>query len=461
MRLRLAVATASLLILPAMRVEAQSCDLVTSATSNYNNTGTPIATASLTMAVLACPGGKRISANEVATSEATGIFVLNKNVRYSDSEKILTADFGQYNKRTLVLQMTGNVVVTDVKTGSKLTAPALDYYQVSNTVKVARLITKNGRAHAVLKGDGKTPTASRTAAASKSPEDSTMVDADVIEVVGERTFHGTGTAVITRTDMRGYGNYVEYDQDRGDLLLAQAARIDGDKYRLQSDTIRAIASDDKQVHEVRASRNAILTSDEVRVESPFLRMYLDSGVVNRMVATRPVARDRQPVSLPRVLSKTFNVSADSIDALAPGQVLERVDAVGHAFGERIDTLPPPDVAKDMPEVLTNDWLRGDSLHATFIPNPDAKPDTSARNDRVLDRIIAAGRSASSAIRMKDPKDGTWKIYYTLANLITVDFAKGTVSRVGLQGDVHGVFLTPVKPSSTTTTSRPRDPGGRP
>jgi hypothetical protein len=60
--------------------------------------------------------------------------------------------------------------------------------------------------------------------------------------------------------------------------------------------------------------------------------------------------------------------------------------------------------------------------------------------------------------MQDPKDKTWKIYYTLADLITVDFLKGTVAKVGLQGNVHGVFLTP-QGARSTGSARPGKKGG--
>ena len=419
---------------------AQGClQIDKNAAVAINNQGLPNQTATIINGTLDCPGGKRISAGEIAAITATGTYTLNRNVVYRDGEKNVTADFGQYFSKTAVFQARGNVVVTDIKTGSRLTAPSLDYYQTSSTNKVARMVTMGGRAHAVMKDDKE----QGGAPVGRNRRDSTTVDADIIEVIGERSFHGTGNAIIVRPDMRGYGSYVEYNQDGGDLLLAQNARVDAEKYRLQSDTIRAIAEGGKQVREVRASRNAILTSDEVRVESPFLRIYLDSGLVSRMVATRPTSRQGQPVSLPRVLSKAFNVSADSIDAVAPKQILERVDAVGHAFGERIDTVPPPEAAKEMPDVLSHDWLRGDTLHATFTKNPDAKPDSAGQNDRVLQRIIALGQSASTAIRMQDPEDKEWKIHYTLADVITVDFVKGAVMNVDLKGNVRGVYLTPI------------------
>jgi lipopolysaccharide export system protein LptA len=430
----------------AGKSSAQSCTLVNPAGADVlaNDIGLPTQTAIIKHGELLCPGGKYIAADEIAAIEISGTYTLNQHVRYRDGDKVVTADFGQYFKRTSLLQVRGNVVVTDTKTGSVLSSPQLEYYQVSATNKISRVVTLGGRARAVMKGK---PGTGRGAAPPPAPnaKDSTIVDADVIEIIGDKTFKGTGSAIITRTDMKGYGNFVEYDQDRGDMQLLQNARLEGDKYKLTGDTIRALGAEGEQIREVRASRDAILIATDVRVESPFLRIFLDSGAVNRLVATRPASRGA-PVSLPRVLSPQFNMSADSIDALAPGQILQRVDAIGHAFGERLDTLPPPAAAKELPNVLTNDWLRGDTIHAVFTDNPDAKPraanDTSRANDRVLEQIVALGKSASSAIRMQQPKDTTWRIFYTLADKITVTFAKGAILNVTQEGDVHGVYLTP-------------------
>lgn len=438
--------SAALLVFAPRIALAQKCDLVApNATVLANDIGLPTQTAIITNGALQCPGGKYIAAIEIAAIEATGTYTLNRNVRYRDADKIVTADFGQFFKRTSLLQVRGNVVVTDIKTGSVLTSPQLDYYQVSPSNRVSRVVTLGGRARVVMKGKPGTGRGAATPQAPNAKKDSSIVDADVIEIIGDKTFKGTGNAIITRADMKGYGNFVEYDQDRGDMQLLQNARLEGEKYKLTGDTIRAIAAEGQEIREVRASRDAILTATDVRVESPYLRIFLDSGSVNRLVATRPVSKGA-PVSLPRVLSPSFNMSADSIDALSPGQVLQRVDAVGHAFGERLDTLPPPAAAKELPNILTNDWLRGDTIHAVFAENPDVKPraanDTSRANDRVLKQIVATGNFASSAIRMQQPKDTTWRIFYTLANKITVDFAKGAILNVTQEGDVHGVYLTP-------------------
>ncbi|MEO5510829.1 MAG: hypothetical protein ABIV28_03855 [Longimicrobiales bacterium] len=433
-------AAVALLLIAAPGIAQAQCELVRSGESSGSNGGQILV---ISNGFFQCRDGKKLSADQVVVDKTSDIMSLYGNVKYSDGEKGLTSTNAVWMRQTSLLQARGQVVVTDVKTGSRIYAPNLDYYQKSKN-QTSRMNTFGGRGHVVMKQAPKTG-----GAAASNPNDSSIVDADIIEIIGERTFRGSGNASIARSDLKGYANQVEYDQDKGTLLLATNARIDGDKYDLTGDTISALAPEGQQLREVRASRNALLTSEQVNVESPFLRIYLDSGVVNRMVATRPAASaGRGPVSLPRVLSKAFNVSADSIDAIAPRQQLERVTAIGHAFGERIDTMPPPAAAAALPNVLTNDWLRGDTLRAEFVENPEAKPDSAGRRERMLQLITAhgipgLGQSASSALRMREPNDSTWRIYYTLADRIKVSFSKGAVLKVDLDGNVRGVFLSPV------------------
>jgi hypothetical protein len=436
------IAAALLFAVPSGARAQRSQGTCTQVRDNATFTGTNLGQANQVMvwegAEFRCTDGKRLTANQIITNAATDVMSLYGNVRYSDADRTVSSINGEWSRRQGLFQARGDVVVTDAESGSRLSAPSLDYYQVTGNNRVSRMTTMGGRGTMLIR--------QKTAAAAGRPakRDSSIVVADIIEIIGDELFRGSGNAVITRTDVRGFGGVVEYDQARGNLLLAMNARIDGDEYDLSADTIRALASEGEQLREVRASRNSRLTSDQVAVESPFLAIFLDSGAVNRMVATRPASSPGQPVSLPRVTSKQFNVSADSIDAVAPRQQLQQVHAIGHAFGERLDTLPPPTAAAALPDILTHDWLRGDTLRATFVENPDSRRDSAGNRERMLQQIVArgAGAPASSALRMRQPNDTTWRIYYTLADRIRVDFNKGEVANTELDGNVRGVFLSP-------------------
>ena len=107
-----------------------------------------------------------------------------------------------------------------------------------------------------------------------------------------------------------------------------------------------------------------------------------------------------PPARPRAVAETFELEGDSIDVLAPGEVLERVVAVGNARGESLarDSLN----TEDTPEIARSDWVSGDTIIAVFMPAP-ADTETEAAAELAagepaggyqLDRLVARGEAAS-------------------------------------------------------------------
>ncbi len=117
-----------------------------------------------------------------------------------------------------------------------------------------------------------------------------------------------------------------------------------------------------------------------------------------------------PPARPRAVAETFELEGDSIDVLAPNEVLERVVAVGDARGESLarDSLN----TDDTPEIARSDWVSGDTIIAVFRPVvPDTstgtgtEPDSSeAAGGYQLDRLEARGEAAS-LYRMTPSGDG--------------------------------------------------------
>jgi lipopolysaccharide export system protein LptA len=481
--------------LGAARGSAQMICTILQVRNTYTeNIGTPYETTVVDSVQLTCPDGSSLSADQAHSSVATQIITLTGHVNYTDGKKRVTSESAQYFKNAGLLQARGNVVVTDIETKSRVEAPALDYFRQNERNPEARMVTSGGRGRAVIQQR------SRSDSIGAIRRDSTVVDADVIEIAGERAFRGIGNAVIKREDIRGYGNDLRYDQTGGQMQLAQEARVESEKYQLYGDTIRALLTEGEDLREVRSIRNARLTAEDIRVTSPFLTIELDSGAVNRLVATRPADAAGKPDGMPEVLSTSFNLRADSIDARAPGQKLERVDAVGHAFGERIDTAAGPPQAGELPQYLTHDWVTGDTIVATFTvdtaaaaraaarraaaptleradrSSSAASTDVSAANDgRVLESLVVSGvpgAPASATLRMKiedrdsaaavpavadasPAKPPEWEFHHTLADRIIVEFEKGEVAHLDLKGNVNGLYLTPASRTAAGTNR----PGG--
>ena len=107
-----------------------------------------------------------------------------------------------------------------------------------------------------------------------------------------------------------------------------------------------------------------------------------------------------PPSRPRAVAETFELEGDSIDVLAPNELLERVVAVGSARGESLarDSLN----TEDTPEIARSDWVSGDTIIAMFRPvaadtsaEAGAAPDESRpAGGYQLDRLVALGEAAS-------------------------------------------------------------------
>ncbi len=153
------------------------------------------------------------------------------------------------------------------------------------------------------------------------------------------------------------------------------------------------------------------TTDDVRVESaePALgeaiplgeepapgdedALRATSGETGDSAAVLPPAR-------PRAVAQTFELEGDSIDVLAPNEVLERVVAVGDARGESLarDSLN----TDDTPEIARSDWVSGDTIIAVFRPvaaetstGTGTEPASSeAAGGYQLDRLEARGEAAS-------------------------------------------------------------------
>jgi hypothetical protein len=107
-----------------------------------------------------------------------------------------------------------------------------------------------------------------------------------------------------------------------------------------------------------------------------------------------------PPARPRAVAETFELEGDSIDVVAPNELLERVVAVGSARGESLarDSLN----TEDTPEIARSDWVSGDTIIAMFRPvAADTSAEAGAEPDEgppaggyQLDRLEARGEAAS-------------------------------------------------------------------
>jgi lipopolysaccharide export system protein LptA len=445
--------------------------------------------------VIECAGGLRISADSAVMSEQTQIVEFLGHVEYADTAKLLTTDYAQYHQRDERLVAQGNVVLTDLQTGSVIRGPFLDYYQASETRPEELVALSSGRPRALLVRD------------SAGQQDTTIVDADGMEIHGQTRFVGTGNVEITRDSLKAYAQTAEFVQGGGTMRLIGAARIESDSLRMIGDSIHAETTADEELRELQAwGDSAVVDAEAVDVDAPWIRIFLVDGSVDRLIAAVPgaaspadvaLAADTLPpapepivadslvvdsmavdsmavdslaagppteVALPlpagppgefegpraRAVSADFRLVGDSIEALAPGRVLERVVAVGHAFGERL--VEDDSLSATLPALAQRDWLEGAVIRATFTDAPETAADSV---DRVLESVTALGAPARSIYRRLDPDapETGYSISYLLARRIRIALAEGEVQDVEA-ADAQGLYLQPRAAVDARAGTRP-------
>ncbi len=180
------------------------------------------------------------------------------------------------------------------------------------------------------------------------------------------------------------------------------------------------------------------------------------------------------------VAEGFRLEADSIRALAPGQVMERVTAVGRAFGQR--TTDSLDLA--LPGTISRDWVEGDTIIGFFSPPGEAAggvpeqtgdpvplrvpsrpaPTDSATNrtpEQELERVVVVGQPARSLYRQRQEGPDAPEapgVNYMTASRITLHMVDGEVSRVDADGPIEGIYLDPqrrtVAPDTVPTDTVP-------
>lgn len=509
MRKRLAFLLGTLLALsiPAqVRAQVQDCELLPGAREASRSflTGEEINYIS-GPARFICPGEVVLQADSAVGRPERGEVELLGNVFYQDSVKTLTADWAHYLRGDARLFARGDVVLTDRKSNSRIEGPELEYLPANETRPEAEAIIQ-GRPHAIFHqqrkpGEESADSVARSVAPTEAPADSAAqpleVDADIMRLLGESRFLALGQVEMKRGETRGYAREGEFDQAANLMLLTGAARLEGEGYVLSGERIEA-SLEGERLHEVLARDQAALQADDLDLQAPELRIFFNEDKVERLVAvgvradgdlavaedssvvpeggasparatpvgatltgvTSTRATPASPASRPVVTSRDLRLTADSIDALAPGQQIDRLIAVGSAYAIRApDTL---DVG--LPEAIAHDWVVGDTITGYFVqekaPPAEVKelgardegievplePDEKPKQRATLERLVAVGEGGGARslyrIREKGHEAEPPSANYLVANRIVLVLRDGEVREVEADGPIEGMHLQP-------------------
>jgi len=453
---------------------------------------------------------------------AQGLQHLMGSVRFLDANGELNADEVRYFSQQGRLQAYGHVFVQDTLQGFTIQNGNLVYLRVTDFRDVQQMTVTTAedglRPHAILQmkpaehrpeaveptpsdttgadstataTDSTTTAADSTAAATDSTTtaaDSTgvtalaeppvvpdpvepaepgspyIVDGDRIFIRGDSYFRATGNVEIERDSLHAFADSVEYDQVAGRILLEGSARVDGPTYDLVGQTI-TLGMDGDDIDEVRSVRDAVLTGEDLVLRAPEIRMYLLDDLLQRLIAVMaPAPPGAMSVDTaaarPIAEADDFELTADSIEVIAPGEVLERIFAAGTArsVSRARDSLN----VEALPEIARTDWLEGDTVIVTFVPvdtldGVDPVADTiesqesaadTAQSAYRIDQIVARG-DARSLYRLP-PADtmavagaDAPAIHYVLGDEIRIIMLEGQVDRMEVAGQTRGMHLEPV------------------
>ncbi len=424
---------------------------------------------------LACVGQDVRLGGDSLISLNSDIIYLFKNARYSDATIRLVADSLVYSKQSERIEARGAVKVTNIRTGSTITSPHIDYLRAVQGMRDSSEVLALER-----------PTVryipTRTTADTAVAEPYVIV-ADRLRGLGSSFLWGGGAVTIDRGSLTGTADSMFYRTGAtndleliGDAQRAVVRDTAGDSLRVEGrQVILGLASDD--LRRVRANGNGDVRSGVSQVRADSISIMLDSGKVSAMSAW-----DRTAGAV--VQNGGYDIGGDSVWISSPAERLREIRVFGDGIirspldSSAIDTasvalLPdstsPDSVTADSADVGASDQrerdtLWGDRIHAQF-QDFDSAGTTIAR----LKQITATGTAASLFSRQIE-RGGTTSpsITYTRADTIVIvmrtDDTTGVLevrARRGAQ-PVDGVQLERAslrRPARTAPTSGARREDG--
>ena len=456
----LALATALGIVSGVDMAAQQNCEFVEGSGNlrTINSGGSPITYVSTPN--LVCPDGVRIQADSAVAFEASNYVQLLGDVRFEDPVRRMTARTAEYFTSVGRLQAHGGSELVQKVGRSAVRGEEMVYDRAGPGRMLSRLDVQGGRPTAHLYVGSGPGGKGVNADTSGVPYD---VAADRILLEGDSIFHARGAVEIYRNDLQAFGDSVAYDQAAGDLQVRANARMILSGRELKAGEITATVPGGV-VQEVEARYNAVLTAEGLCLQAPLIRVFFTDGGMERLVAV-PITRrgiitdSLSPIgpsfsevgsARPVAVADGFEIVADSLDMLAPGEVLSRINATGSARAESTtrDSINTPDT----PPLARTDWMEGDTIIAMFaLPHQDpasgaAAPD-SVREQYHLEQLIAVGE-ARSFYRI-EPNDSSRSqgdrrptVHYVTADAITLKLEGGAIAKMEVRGQTEGIHAEP-------------------
>jgi hypothetical protein len=389
---------------------------------------------------LGCKGQSiTMQADSVAAYGGNVVHFLG-NVKYRDSTLTMDADNGVYYKNGEKWEARGRVVTNNLRTGSKLTGPALDYYRVVKGVRDTVEMYSTGRPRIEYASDN--PGA--------NPEEPYIIVADRVRLKGSDRLWAGGKVTIDRSDFSARGDSLRLDSGKGNdgTLLGGSPIMRGlgrDSFNLTGRRLD-LKLNRRELTNVVAKGNGHAVSKEWDLVADTIGLDLRNRKLEQTLAWGDSIR-------PYATSPSYAMRADSLALDTPGQQLKEVRGFGAAWlGGTVDA-----------RTSQRDWMRGDTVVAQFVQR-----DSAGTKSTALSRIVARKGAQSYHLDTDQKHPDRPAINYARGDVIVMTMKHGIksgVDRVDIRGQVDGVQLeaadvTPAADSARARADSTPRPGPR-
>jgi hypothetical protein len=388
---------------------------------------------------LSCRGSQITMQSDSVAAYGGNLVRFIGNVKYRDSTLTMDADYGTYYKAGERWEARGRVNTRNLKTGSTLIGPALDYYRVVKGVRDTLVMYATGR-----------PRIQYASADSSSGAEPYVIVADRVRFKGSDRLWAGGKVTIDRSDFAARGDSLRLDTGKGsDGTLTGGNPImrglGRDSFSVAGRRLD-LKLDRREVTHVTAKGAGHAISKEWDLVADTIGLDLNNRKLEQTLAwgdsTRPYAN-----------SPSYAMRADSLALDTPAQQLKEVRGFGTAWlAGAIDAASKQ-----------RDWMRGDTVVAQFVQR-----DSAGTRRAALSRIVARKAAQSYHIdpSLRHPERPS--INYARGDMIVMTMKQGVrtgVDRVDIRGQVDGIQLeaTDAQPADSVRArldSLPRPRGAR-
>ena len=353
-----------------------------------------------------------------------GLMYLIANVHYADARAKVDADHMTYWMDEEHIRAEGNVYAV-LASGTTMRGPVADYYRAVRPIRTQAILISTGRP--------KLRIVDRDTLTGK-PSDTVDVVAERITSVADSLVYAGGDVRITRPQLFATGDSAFLDKGSGLARLMRQPTVEARRSRPFTLTggVIDVFSTNRLVNRVVASPNGHASSQDLQLRADSVDIRVHNNELERAMAW---GKGRAHATAP-----DRDILADSIDALLPNQRIHQIRAVGSAYATSI-----PDSATI--KTADRDWIRGDTLIATF--------DSAGRADSAHTppiKTILAQTNARAFYHVKnDAEHDRPGINYVTGRDIDIIFLNGGVDSVKVRDRASGVYVEAV---DTTVKAKP-------